>query len=216
MKNINFNLIVSFFIVHFSLFILNASDLPYPQGWDELQNDSGWEMVSENGSVKMYRKVISASPLSAFKAVLTTTANPDELIETAWMVDKYPEIFPNAFIEDAGIYWNYSPEKYTAFQIIDIPILAPRLYQFDSYLREHQIHWVKTDTLAEISEVDDIIIPKINFGSWEVIRGGDKNTVIYRVCTDPSGSVPAWIVEQANRRYLPQMMLDLEKYALKR
>ena len=206
----------SFFIFHFSFFILHASDLPYPQGWDELQDASGWEMVSDNGKVKMYHKEISVSPLSAFKAVLTTTANPGALIQTAWMVDKSPQIFPDAFIEDAGIYWNYSDVRYTAFQIIDIPMLAPRLYQFDSHLMGHTIHWVKTDTLAEISEDDDLIIPRINFGSWEVIRGEDKNTVIYRVCTDPSGSVPTWIVEQANRRYFPQMMLDLEKHALKR
>ncbi len=191
-----------------------ASDITYPAGWKELQEDSNWELVSENDQVMMYQKAISVSPIPAFKAVLHTTAKPNSLIQTAWLVEKSPEIFTDAFIKDAGIYLHHSPHFYTAFQIIDIPVLAPRLYQFTSLLTGNTIHWVSADTLASASDQDDFIIPKVNFGSWEVIKGDEENMIVYRVCTDPGGSVPAWIVNKINRKYLPKMMMDLEKYAL--
>ena len=65
-----------------SIINLQASDLTYPPGWEELHDDSGWELDSNIGSVKMYRKPISVFPMPAFKAVLGTIVNPDNLIQT--------------------------------------------------------------------------------------------------------------------------------------
>ncbi len=77
----------------------------------------------------------------------------------------------------------------------------------------NSIHWVQTDTLNKSFNQDDILLPPVNFGSWQVEKYGDKSKLIYRLCTDPGGGVPLWIVKLANQRYLPQMLLDLETYA---
>ena len=53
----------------------------------------------------------------------------------------------------------------------------------------------------------------MNFGSWEIQSLGNQSKIIYRVCTDPGGDIPLWIVEQANQRYLPLMLLDIETYS---
>ena len=58
-----------------------------------------------------------------------------------------------------------------------------------------------------------MLLPPVNFGSWTVEQYSDQSKLTYRLCTDPGGRVPLWIVEQANQRYLPQMLVDLEKYA---
>ena len=188
----------------------------YPQGWEELQSDSGWEVVSENEKVKIYAKALSVSPLNAFKAELKTRVDCSKLVETAWLVEKSTTIFPDAFITEAGVFRHISDTRYLAYQIIDIPILDPRLYRFSSHLQDSTIHWVATDFEFVEKEKKEMIIPNVNFGSWDIVSGGEENTVIYRVCTDPSGYVPSWIVEKANQRYLPQMMLDLESFAEKR
>ena len=62
---------------------------------------------------------------------------------------------------------------------------------------------------------DGLLIPPVNFGSWEIQSIGDRSKIIYRVCTDPGGNIPLWIVEKANQKYLPMMLLDLEAYAIK-
>ena len=57
--------------------------------------------------------------------------------------------------------------------------------------------------------IDDLILPTINFGSWEIQTNLNEHLIIYRVCTNPGGDIPIWIVVQANQRYLPQLLLDL-------
>ena len=205
-----------FRIIIYSIALLNillGKDHEYPQAWDELQSNENWELIKEIDRVKVFSKEISASPLPAYRVEIISSLNMESLISTAWKVEKSMEIFPNAYIVEAGIYkWN-GETGYTAFQLFDIPFMAPRLYQFNSILLGNSVHWTQTDTLNSSFNPDDIFLPPVNFGSWQVEKYGDKSKLTYRLCTDPGGGVPLWIVELFNRRYLPQMLLDLEIYA---
>ena len=195
------------------VYTLAGNDHQYPQAWDELQSNEGWELIKKTDRVKVFSKEISASPLSAHRAEIISPLDMESLIRTAWLVEKSTDIFPNAYIEKAGIYKRNGETGYTAFQVFDIPFMAPRLYQFNSIRMGNSIHWVRTDTLDKSFNQDDILLPPVNFGSWQVEKYGDKSKLIYRLCTDPGGGVPLWIVKLANQRYLPQMLLDLETYA---
>ena len=207
-----------FWIIFYSivlLYTLVGNDHQYPQAWDELQSNEGWELVKETERIKVFSKKISASPLPAIRAELISSLDLEALIRTVWKLEKSMEVFPNAYIVEAGIYkWN-GQAGYTAFQIFDIPFLAPRLYQFNSIMLENSIHWARTDTLDKSFNADNIILPPVNFGSWQVEKYGNESKLTYRVCTDPGGNVPLWIVELVNMRYLPQMLLDLETYVSK-
>ena len=195
------------------LYTLAGNDHQYPQAWDELQSNEGWELIKKTDRVKVFSKKISASPLSAHRAEIISPLDMESLIRTAWLVEKSTDIFPNAYIEKAGIYIRNGETGYTAFQVFDIPFMTPRLYQFNSIRMGNSIHWARTDTLDKSFNHDDILLPPVNFGSWQVEKYGDKSKLIYRLCTDPGGGVPLWIVKLANQRYLPQMLLDLETYA---
>ena len=185
----------------------------YPDGWEELQSELGWELIKNSEQIKIYSKKISVSPLPAYKAELISIVSKDSLINTAWNVENSMEVFPNAYIADAGIYnWN-GDTGYTAFQVFDIPFLSPRLYQFNSIFRGNSIHWAKTDT---IENINNMLLPPVNFGSWEVEDFDDQSKLIYRLCTNPGGKIPIWIVKQANQHYLPQMLLDLERHAIEK
>ena len=128
-------------------------------------------------------------------------------------LEKSTEVFPNAYITDAGIYHRRGDTSYTAYQIFDIPFLSPRLYQFNSMRRGNSIHWMKADTVNVTYNPDELLLPPVNFGSWEVERVGNQSRITYRLCTDPGGNVPLWIVEQANQYNLPLLLIDLETYA---
>ena len=208
-----FRILQSFFILSIFLFIVKVSGHQYPQGWDELQNNEGWELVKKTDRVQILIKQLDVSPLPAFRAELISNVDSDKLVEAAWLVEKSTEVFPNAYIIDAGVYYKRSSTSYTAFQEFDIPFLAPRLYQFHSIRLGNIIHWTRTDTINLSFNPDELLLPPVNFGSWEIQRLGNQSKIIYRVCTDPGGDVPLWIVEQANQQYLPLMLLDLETYS---
>ena len=190
-----------------------ASEHKYPHGWDELQSNEGWELVKKTDRVQIFMKILDVSPLGAFRAEMISDVDVNELANAAWLVEKSTKVFPNAFIIEAGIYHRRSNTSYTAFQIFDVPFLSPRLYQFNSIRIGNTIHWTQTDTFNLKFNLDKLLLPPVNFGSWEVEPIGESSKLTYRVCTDPGGNVPLWIVEQANQRYLPQMLLDLESYA---
>ena len=197
----------------YSLLLLLASNHPYPQSWNDLQNNEGWELIKEMDRVKIYGKQLEDSPLPSYKAEIISDVEMYLLADAAWLVENSTEIFPNAFIIDAGVYHRRSDTSYTAFQVFDIPFLSPRLYQFDSIRHGNSIHWVRTDTVSVGHNPENLLLPPVNFGSWEVEQEGNQSKLTYRLCTDPGGNVPLWIVEQANQRYLPQMMLDIESFA---
>ncbi len=207
-----------FWIIIYSfalLYPLRGNDHQYPEFWGELQSDEGWTLVKETDRVKVYSKEISASPLAAHRTEMISSLDMETLIRTAWQVEKSTEIFPNSFIVEAGIYqWN-GEMAYTAFQLFDIPFMAPRLYQFNSIRMGNSVHWARTENLDESLNPNDILLPPVNFGSWKVEKYGDQSKLIYRLCTDPGGGVPLWIIELANQKYLPLMILDLETYASK-
>ena len=197
----------------YSLLLLLASNHPYPQSWNALQNNEGWELIKEMDRVKIFSKQLEDSPQPSNKAEIISDVEMYLLADAAWLVENSTEIFPNAFIMDAGVYHRRSDTSYTAFQVYDIPFLSPRLYQFDSIRHGNSIHWVRTDTVSAGHTPENLLLPPVNFGSWEVEQVENQSKLTYRLCTDPGGNVPLWIVEQANQRYLPQMMLDIESFA---
>ena len=197
----------------YSLLLLLASNHPYPQSWNDLQNNEGWEMIKETDRVTIFSKQLNDSPLPSYKAEIISDVKMYLLADAAWLVENSTEVFPNAFITDAGVYHWRNDTSYTAFQVFDIPFLSPRLYQFDSIRHGNNIHWVRTDTVYPGHNPENLLLPPVNFGSWEVEQAGNQSKLTYRVCTDPGGDVPLWIVEQANQRYLPKMMLDIERFA---
>jgi len=196
----------------FSISILFAYDHQYPESWDELQSNDGWVMIKETDRVKIFSKQLDVSPLPASRAEMISNVKMDRLVDAAWLIEKSMEVFPNAYITNTGIYHQRGDTSYTAYQVIDIPFMAPRLYQFNSIRHGNKIHWVKADTVGNDYNPDELLLPPVNFGSWEIEKFGNQSKLTYRLCTDMGGNVPLWIVRQANHYNLPQLLIDLEAY----
>ena len=203
-------------IIYIFLFIYNlfGNEHHYPDVWNELQNNEGWRLIKETSRVKIFSKDISVSPFPCYRAEIISSLSMSNILTVAWDVEKSTEVFPNAYIVDAGIYHKRGSDSYSAYQLFDIPFMSPRLYQFNSIMLHNKIHWIRTDTLSQIYNPHNLLTPPVNFGSWQVEKYGEKTKLTYSICTNPGGSVPSWIVELANQRYLPQMLLDLEIYAI--
>ena len=104
-----------------------ASTHEYPDGWNELQSNEGWTLIAESERGVVYGKDMDLSPISAFRLELISDVSVEKLIETAWLIEKAPEIFPNAYITQSGIYRQISDTSLTGYQLIDVPVLPFKL-----------------------------------------------------------------------------------------
>ena len=193
---------------------LFSQDFQYPPEWNELFSDSGWTLITKKERIRVFEKPILVSPVPAFRVELVTPVSTDALLNVAWAVDQYPETLSSAYIVKAGFNHRNSAQHQQGWQIMDIPFLAPRLYQFDHIRHLSRIEWISTQFNQLEDFPEQLIIPPVNFGSWEVLEFDGENKLIYRVCTNPGGSVPSWIVSKTSRNYIPDMLLELEEAAL--
>ena len=193
---------------------LFSQDFQYPPEWHELFSDSGWTLITKKERIRVFEKPILVSPVPAFRVELVTPASTEALLNVAWAVDQYPETLSSAYIAKAGFNHRNTAQHQQGWQFIDIPFLAPRLYQFDHIRHLSRIEWISTQFNQLEDFPEQLIIPPVNFGSWEVLEFDGENKLIYRVCTNPGGSVPSWIVSKTSRNYIPDMLLELEEAAL--
>ena len=162
--------------------------------------------------MRVYIKPLSIAPIPALRLEVETTASPETLLSLAWGVEHYAALFRDVYITRSGILEEGFP-VHIGWQVVDTPFLSPRLYVFKQVRFPSRIDWVQVQPDTLVQRCPDCVVPKLNFGSWEVIPLQGRTRLIYRVCTDPGGSVPAWLVDQANRRYLPEMLRLLVRTA---
>ena len=193
---------------------LFSQDFQYPPEWHELFSDSGWTLITKKERIRVFEKPILVSPVPAFRVELVTPVSTEALLNVAWAVDQYPETLSSAYIVKAGFNHRNSAQHQQGWQIMDIPFLAPRLYQFDHIRHLSRIEWISTQFNHPEDSPEQLIIPPGNFGSWEVLESDGETKLIYRVCTNPGGVVPSWIVRKTSRNYIPDMLLELEEAAL--
>ena len=187
------------------------SEEKYPDIWDKLINHNEWEHVKKTEKYKLSKFEFDGFPIPAFKIEMILKSHPQSILDVAWNVSEYPEALPSAYITRSGIFQNQDSTQ-IAWQINDIPFLLPRLYQYQHIRKQNSVDWYNTVFKQRLD--GNVITASTNVGSWRISKIGEKNILTYIVLTDPGGLVPAWIVKQAQAKYLPQMLLEAEDAAL--
>jgi len=184
----------------------------YPDIWEKMMSQKDWESIKETEKYKLSKFQFDGFSIPAFKIEMILKVQPQTILDVAWNVPKYPESLPSAYITQAGIYQNMDSTQ-TAWQVMDIPFLAPRLYQYQHVRKKNRVDWYNTVFKQQIDK--NILTASTNVGSWSLSIVGEENVLTYIVLTDPGGLVPAWIIKQAQMKYLPQMLMEAENSALK-
>ncbi len=201
------NLIFLFLLESFGI-----SKTIYPDIWEKMMSQKDWESITETEKYKLSKFQFDGFSIPAFKIEMILKAQPQTILDVAWNVAKYPESLPSAYITEAGIYQNKDSTQ-IAWQVMDIPFLAPRLYQYQHVRKKYRVDWYNTAFKQHIDK--DILRASTNVGSWSLSINGEENVLTYIVLTDPGGLVPAWIIKKAQMKYLPQMLKEAENSALK-
>lgn len=198
-------------LLFWCLTVVNAQSWTPPPAWEALHDSADWKLIVQNDSLRVYTKLLPVASIPALRVEIETTASPQTLLNLAWSVERYPTLFDAVYVTRAGVIEKGDTAQ-VGWQVIETPLLHPRLYVFRQIRSQHRIDWVQVPLEGE-SPCSSCVLPTVNFGSWEVVPFQGRTRLIYRVCTNPGGSVPAWLVDQANRRYLPKMLRLLVRAA---
>ena len=137
-------------VISFVISLIYAGDINYPEGWNELSSNENWELVSDKNRVQFYKKDISITSFPAYRIELETDIPIEILRDALWDLEIYKDLFKKSYTIEAETYELFDENHKSGYQIIDVPFIAPRLYQFDTYRFDDHIHWVKLENCVMI------------------------------------------------------------------
>ena len=114
--------------------------------------------------------------------------------------------------------------RYT-YAKLDVPVLSPRDFIHKAYLDRDAAtdpagvfanHWFAVPT--RLPQREGVVRLKISEGSWQVTPSADGKSshVVYRLCVDPGGAIPAFAANRANADGLTDTFKNIEREALRR
>jgi START domain-containing protein len=182
----------------------------------------GWVKAAENDGIQVFTRNKPGTEVQEVKAVGTVDAPPESVWKIVRDYPKYTERMP--FTEVATVVANEGDGKIIWFYSrIAAPLVSKRDYTLkildESEWKDGQgflrTSW-SVDPTKGPAPTDGVVRLKTNDGFWmmEPQEGGKKTLVTYYLFTDPGGSLPKWMVNQANRSSVPDVLKALRKYAV--
>lgn len=181
----------------------------------------GWTKAAETDGITVFTRDKPGTEVKELKAMGIIDAPPD----AAWKVirdyPKYKERMP--YTEAAEVVATEDGGKVTYFYSrIAAPFVAKRDYTLkildESDWKDGQgflkSSWVMATDKGP-APTNGVVRLKTNDGFWllEPKEGGKKTQVTYYLFMDPGGSIPKFLVNQANGGAVPDVFRAIRKYA---
>jgi hypothetical protein len=151
-------------------------------------------------------------------------ATPQQIQITVIDVKRFTVFMP--YMTESRLIGGVEPDgaQYT-YARLDVPVLSPRDFIHKAYvLRDaardpegvFENYWFAAPT--KLPEVPSVVRLKISEGSWKVTPSADGKSshVVYRLCVDPGGAIPAFAANRANADGLTDTFKNIEREAQRR
>jgi ribosome-associated toxin RatA of RatAB toxin-antitoxin module len=176
----------------------------------------GWKFMAETAGVRTYNRAPSSSSIHEVLAKATIDHPPERLFAVISDYERYPEFMP--YVKRSEVVRKQNDVRWV-FQHLVFPFpVSDRQYTIKISDVESRpkdgfycVEW-SLDKDAPAKRDVSGITPAFNDGFW-ILRQLDqgKTEVSYFLHTDPSGWLPAWIINMANREALPAVMQALRQ-----
>ena len=181
--------------------------------------DEGWKEVSKQPALVIYCREKKDSPIREYKAIGTVAA-------PAWVVKNviddranYPAFMP--YVSESKTLAANPDGSIIAYQRLNTPFVNDRDYvlriRFES--RESRAGTVYINRWQAVEdrnqpERQGIVRVKTNEGSW-LLEPADANSTRATYClyTNPGGTIPAAVINYANKNAIPKVFAAIEKQA---
>lgn len=176
---------------------------------------SDWKQVAQKDGVIVLTRTHPGSDVAEVRAQGIIDAPPERVLAALTDFEAYTETMPytaesRVMKREGDAVWLY--------QVIDAPLSSRRdLCMKISVVRAKGrvgTRWTLANDVAPAPREGIVRVPASE-GGWELapIRGGKATRAIYRIHTDPGGSVPRWVINQANKTAVPDAFLAVRKAA---
>jgi hypothetical protein len=200
-----------------------------------LHDDADWELLRRDArsGVDIYRKDVDGMSLPAFRAEKVVAANSDRLFELIVDLNRHAGLSETIPLSHSTVL-SRRGDQLDYMQYLDSPAwtLARDRYWFNrarvqrnlaGQLGHHRLSWHGIDPAryprqrrALLAGHEDAIRTPINYGSWEAIAlAGGRSRLVYRVLSDPGGSLPRAAQLLVTSRTLPENLLQFEAELLR-
>jgi hypothetical protein len=181
-----------------------------------------WEIAAEPDGMKVYRRQVEGSDVREMKAIGLISATPREVFDVIQDLENYPKQMP--FTAEAKVLSRSEGDKDVLFYSrLNTPMVDERDYiialKDESDWKEgkgfYKVSWTaaakEQDTL--MPEKKDVVRVRVNNGYWllEPREDGKKTFATYYVYTVPGGSIPTFIINQANGMAVPKVFEAIKK-----
>lgn len=183
-----------------------------------------WELAAEPAGVKVYRRNKDGSDVKEMKAIGLIDATPKEVWDVVRDLENYPKQMP--YTAEAKVLSRTEGDKEIWFYSrLNTPLVAERDYVIilkdesehkDDGSGFFKVSWTaappeKCDEL--VKEKKDVVRVRVNDGFWllEPKEDGKKTFATYYVYTAPGGSIPTFIINQANGMAVPKVFEAIKK-----
>ena len=175
-----------------------AVDSPHP-----------WEQVHEANGVQVFTRQVPGSAVREMRAERIVDAPAARVWAVVNDLAGYTDFMPYV-VEARRV--GTDPACSFEYLRLDPPLAQARDYtlcvgqQVDAEAGTFVRHW-RTANHAGPPPRRDSVRLDICSGSWTVTELGSRSTHLsYWLHTDPGGALPAWLINQANRRGMPDLM----------
>ena len=200
-----------------------------------LHDEGDWQLLRHDSrsGVDIYRKDVAGMALPAFRAEKDVAASSERLFELILDLNRHAGLSDTIPLIRSQVLSRRGDEL-DYMQYLDSPgwTLARDRYWFNrarvqrdlaGRVGHHRLSWQGIDPAgyprqwrALLAGNEDAIRTPINYGSWEVIpQAGGRSRLVYRVLSDPGGSLPRSAQLLVTARTLPENLLQFESEVLR-
>lgn len=180
--------------------------------------DGDWKEVSRGKNLVVSTRARAGSPIAEVRAVGRVDASPATVKAVLDDRDRYPGFMP--YVSEVRVLSaNAAARTLVAYMRLNPPLVGERDYTIA--VRDETrpgggflTSWQVANEQGP-AEKPGVVRVKVNEGSWllEPDNGGAATRATYTLFTDAGGSVPKFVVNQANRRSLGDLFAAVRKTA---
>ncbi len=172
----------------------------------------GWRIEREQDNLTIYNRKVDGSSIREMLALITIDQPARRLFASVADYANYPQFMP--YVKKSRVL-KEEDNKSWVFQQLDFPWpISDRHYTIEltaDTTHSEQGHYFVSWTLSSRAGLDaprgEGLPLKVDDGYWRFCTIGENRTLVeYYINSDPGGLLPAWAVNQANARAVPDVL----------
>jgi hypothetical protein len=175
--------------------------------------DDGWTRVDEEHGIVVDAREFPGSSLREVRASIHSNLPPATIAAVVWRYEDHARFVPH--LAHAEVVRDVSPNERIVYEQLALPLLKDR----DVVLRARRETAADGTIDIRTTAIDGegppatsrFVRVQISEGHWHLAPAAGGTDLVYDIRTDVGGSVPAWIVNRAQREAVPDLvnaMLD--------